>query len=146
MDISLAALEINTKTLYWAGANNPLWIIRRIADVVPNANTEFAVMEFKPDKQPVGMYANTKPFTTHKAELQSGDTIYLFTDGFRDQFGGTQEAGGKKFKTSRFKELLLSIQHLSMDDQKQKLDEAFEEWKGDLEQVDDVCVLGIRIG
>jgi serine phosphatase RsbU (regulator of sigma subunit) len=129
MDISLCSLHGNT--LRWSGANNPLWIIR---------NHE--VIEMKPDKQPIGKYAEYKPFSTHTLELQKGDILYIFTDGYADQFGGEK---GKKFKYSKLKELLLSTQNESMDRQKEILNDAFESWKGSLEQVDDVCVIGVRI-
>ena len=139
MDISLCSLNFSKKselsksfaTLQWAGANNPLWIIR---------NNE--LIEYKANKQPIGKVDNPKPFTTHTIDLQKGDTIYIFTDGFADQFGGEK---GKKLMYKPFKELLLSIQDKTMDEQKELLEEHFENWKGNLEQVDDVCVIGVRI-
>ena len=133
MDISLCCLELSGSyaTLQWAGANNPLWIIR-----------EGKLIETKPNKQPIGKTDNPLSFTTHEIQLQKGDTIYVFTDGFADQFGGTK---GKKFMYKPFKELLLSIQNKTMEEQKIVLEQHFENWKGNLEQVDDVCVIGIRI-
>ncbi|MFN3916798.1 MAG: tetratricopeptide repeat protein [Flavobacteriales bacterium] len=131
MDISLCALQGNT--LWWAGANNPLWITRKGAAEVE---------EIKSDKQAIGKGDNLKPFTTHKIELQKGDSVYIFTDGYTDQFGGEK---GKKFKASRLKELLLSISHEPMEKQKHLLNQAFEQWKGDLEQIDDVCIIGVRL-
>ena len=131
MDISLCALNLDDKTLTWAGANNPLWIIRN-----------GIVLETRADKQPIGKYADTKPFTTHTLQLEAGDTIYVFTDGYADQFGGDK---GKKFKYSNLKELLLSIQPQPMHKQQSILDETFEAWRGNLEQVDDVCVVGVRV-
>ena len=131
MDIALISLSPNTKKLKYAGANNPLWIIR---------NQE--VIEIKADKQPIGKYVNAKPFTTHEIQLQSGDAVYFFTDGYADQFGGEQ---GKKFKGSKMKELLLSLSHKKMKNQKEELNTAFENWRGKLEQIDDVCVIGVRI-
>jgi serine phosphatase RsbU (regulator of sigma subunit) len=128
MDISLCAL--NGNTLHWAGANNPLWIVR---------NGELT--EYRPDKQPIGKYAEPKPFITHAIQLQQGDTVYIFTDGYQDQFGGEK---GKKFKASNFKELLLSIQHETMERQRELFDEAFERWKEGYEQIGDVCVIGVR--
>ncbi|HET6243529.1 MAG TPA: tetratricopeptide repeat protein [Bacteroidia bacterium] len=129
MDISLCALQGNT--LHWAGANNPLWIIR-----------SNEIIEYRADKQPIGKYAETKPFTTHTLELQKGDTIYIFTDGFADQFGGEQ---GKKFKSANFKKMLLSIQSETMERQKEIISDAFSLWKAELEQIDDVCIIGVRI-
>ncbi|MFN3916239.1 MAG: tetratricopeptide repeat protein [Flavobacteriales bacterium] len=131
MDISLCAVSNNK--LQWAGANNPIWIIRKDAEVIE---------EIKGDKQPIGFYANEKPFTNHELEINTGDTIYLFTDGYQDQFGGEK---GKKFKASNLKNLLLSIQKKTMVEQREILENTLEIWRNNLEQVDDVCVIGIRI-
>ena len=100
------------------------------------------LIEIKPNKQPIGKTDNPLSFTTHEIQLQKGDTIYIFTDGFADQFGGPK---GKKLMYKPFKELLLSIQDKSMDEQKALLEKYFEKWKGSLEQVDDVCVIGVRV-
>ena len=129
MDIAICSLE--GKTLKYAGAHNPLWIIRKEE-----------LLETKANKQPIGQFDNPEPYTTHTIELQKGDSLYIFSDGYADQFGGDK---GKKLKTANFKQLLLSIQKESMEKQKQLIDEAFENWKGDLEQLDDVCVIGVRI-
>jgi serine phosphatase RsbU (regulator of sigma subunit) len=129
MDIALCSLEGNH--LQYAGANNPLWIIR---------NEE--IIEIKANKQPIGKFDNPLPYTTHDIELEKGDTIYIFSDGYVDQFGGEN---GKKFKAANFKKLLLSIQHEPMEKQRELIHNAFETWKGHLEQVDDVCVIGVRI-
>jgi tetratricopeptide (TPR) repeat protein len=134
MDISLCKLTGNL--LEWSGANNPLWIIKN------NMDGDSELIEIKGDKQPVGNYADPKPFTTHSIELSEGDTIYIFTDGFADQFGGPK---GKKFMYKPFKELLLSIQNKTMNEQKTILEQHFEEWKGGHEQIDDVCIIGVRI-
>ena len=131
MDIALCSLEGNQ--VKFAGANNPLWIIRKGSEEVE---------EIKADKQPIGKYAEPKPFTSHSIELNAGDTLYTFSDGFADQFGGEK---GKKFKAKNFKSLLLSIQNESMERQKELIDEAFENWRGKLEQLDDVCVIGVRV-
>lgn len=130
MDISLCILNKKTSELKWAGANNPLWVIR---------NNE--LIEIKPDKQPIGKYTETKPFTAHSITIHKNDTIYIFTDGFADQFGGKK---GKKFKIAALRELLLSIQDKSMEEQKQQINAVFEDWKGSLEQVDDVCMIGVK--
>jgi tetratricopeptide (TPR) repeat protein len=165
MDISLCAIEALPSSLYsqekagvrlhYAGANNPLWIIRSAHHPDPDASgeesidaslplimTDYELLEIKADKQPIGKYAEPKPFTTHTIELKKGDTIYTFTDGYADQFGGPK---GKKFKYAQLKELLLSIQNKTMEEQSQILNLKFEEWKGNLEQVDDVCVIGVRL-
>lgn len=128
MDIALCSIE--GYKLQYAGANNPLWIIR---------NGE--ILETKANKQPIGKFDNPIPYTTHSFDLIAKDTVYIFSDGFVDQFGGDK---GKKFKTLGFKELLLSIQNLDMQSQKEKIDQVFENWKGNLEQIDDVCIFGVR--
>jgi serine phosphatase RsbU (regulator of sigma subunit) len=129
MDIALCSLK--GTTLQYAGAHNPLWIIR---------NGE--LLETKANKQPIGKFDNPEPYTTHTIELQKGDSVYIFSDGFADQFGGDN---GKKLKTANFKKLLLSIQKENMQKQKELIDEAFESWKGNIEQLDDVCVIGVKI-
>ncbi|MBA3662931.1 MAG: SpoIIE family protein phosphatase [Bacteroidetes bacterium] len=96
------------------------------------------------------METEVKPFTNNRFELQKGDTVYLFTDGYADQFGGRKKKNtsigfGKKFMYKQFKETLLSIQDKTMEEQNETLHAVFEEWKGDLPQVDDVLVIGIRI-
>lgn len=135
MDVALCSLETNKNgaVVEFAGANNPLWIIR---------NGSEDVEEIKANKEPIGKVDDPTPFTTHRVELGKGDTFYIFSDGYADQFGGER---GKKFKTRPFKHLLVSIQGKEMDAQRQLIDSAFETWKGDLEQVDDVCVIGVRI-
>jgi serine phosphatase RsbU (regulator of sigma subunit) len=137
MDVSLCLLDVKNLNLSWAGANNPLWIIR------PSTSLgTFEIIELKPDKQPIGKYAYPKPFTTQNLKLMKGDSIYLFTDGFVDQFGGEKS---KKYKTPNFKNLLISIQNKSMDEQKSIIEMEFEKWRGDLEQIDDVCIIGVKI-
>lgn len=133
MDISLGTLSYETGKLEWAGANNPLWILRK---------NSREIEEIKPDKQPVGKGNETHRFTTHTFQLNKGDQIYIFSDGFADQFGGER---GKKYKYKPFKDLLLANAHKSMEEQKQLILNEFDVWKRDLEQVDDVCILGVRI-
>lgn len=133
MDISLAKFErLDGKLiLSWSGANNPLWLIR-----------DKQLMEIKADKQPVGKYLVTKPFTTHRIELTTGDRIYLFTDGYADQFGGPS---GKKFKYKQLEAVLLRTCSLSLNEQKHELEKVFNHWKGSYEQVDDVCIIGVGV-
>ena len=131
MDIALCSLQ--GTTLAYAGAHNPLWIVR-------NGATEME--EIKADKQPIGKYDDPLPYTTHHIELQTGDTFYIFSDGYADQFGGEK---GKKLKSSNFKKLLISLQQEPIQRQGPLLDEAFEKWRGSLEQLDDVCVIGVRV-
>jgi serine phosphatase RsbU (regulator of sigma subunit) len=132
MDISLCALDTKNNTMQWAGANNPLWLVY---------NGE--LLETKANKQPIGMDDNSKPFTNHTFNLNKNTSIYLFTDGFADQFGG--ETGQKKLTKKRFKELILSIQNYSMQDQELVLDKFITDYRKEIEQIDDVCVIGIRI-
>jgi serine phosphatase RsbU (regulator of sigma subunit) len=130
MDIALCCLDGNI--LEYAGANNPLWIIRKDSSEIE---------EIKPNKQPIGKFENLQPFTTHSTSLNKGDTIYIFSDGFVDQFGGEN---GKKLKSPYFKKILLSFQLVSMDEQRLLLEEEFNKWKKDYSQVDDICVIGVR--
>ncbi|NQX97239.1 MAG: SpoIIE family protein phosphatase [Flavobacteriales bacterium] len=152
-DVNLDGFEDKSKTLLnYAGAHNPLWIVRDSdSDPIKGLDLENTrqvegegciIYEVKANKQPIGKFIDPKPYTTHTLELQKGDSIYIFTDGYVDQFGGPK---GKKFKTRAFRELLLSIQGKSMDEQQTIIDDAFETWRGDLEQIDDVCVLGVKI-
>ena len=131
MDIALCSLTGNT--LYFAGANNPLWIVRKGSSEIE---------EYKGNKQPIGSFDGLEPFKTHKIELNPGDSIYLFSDGFADQFGGDK---GKKMKNANFKKLILSFQDKTMDQQLSELNRSFEEWMSDYEQLDDVCVIGVKI-
>ncbi len=131
MDIALCALNFKTNELNFSGANNGLIIIQ---------NNE--LIEIKADKQPIGIYATSKSFTNHKIQLNNGDSLYVYTDGFADQFGGTK---GKKFKYEPLRKLLLENKEKSMDHQKEVLNKVFEDWKGGLEQVDDVCIIGVRV-
>lgn len=136
MDVALCAWDQQKKILHYSGANNPVYIIR-------NAETEPELEVYKGDRHAVGWKEEDQPFTNHSIQCKVGDLVYTFTDGFPDQFGGPK---GKKFKYSQLKEHLLKIAHLSMKDQKESLIQAFEEWKGDFEQIDDVCILGFRVG
>ncbi|MCB9223837.1 MAG: tetratricopeptide repeat protein [Crocinitomicaceae bacterium] len=145
MDIALCVLD--DLKLQYAGAHNPLWIIRNSdfdsnLGVHKEEGSEWQLLEIKADKQPIGITHEPKSFTAHSVQLKTNDRIFVFSDGFSDQFGGDQ---GKKFKTKAFKQLLLSIQHLDMEAQKKEIDRAFEEWKGDIEQLDDVCIIGVRV-
>lgn len=131
MDMSLIRLNLDTLELEFCGANNPLYIFR---------NKE--LIELKGDKQPVAYSSEMKPFIEQKFQLLKNDTIYLFSDGYPDQFGGVK---GKKMMYRAFKNYLNEIVDLDMSTQKQKLKENFHTWKGDLEQVDDVCVIGLKV-
>jgi serine phosphatase RsbU (regulator of sigma subunit)/Tfp pilus assembly protein PilF len=153
MDISLVSLttgnfnESNQPStlLQWAGANNPIWIINPNRSQWPDSMVLFGDSkgaEFKPDSQPIGKYESQSPFKTHQIVLEKGDTIYVFTDGYQDQFGGEK---GKKLKSIALKNILVSLYHLPMDEQKEQLEIEFNKWKGSLEQIDDVCIIGVRM-
>lgn len=131
MDISLCAFNKRTMNLQWAGANNPLWILR---------GNE--MMDVKPNKQPIGKTHKPVPFTNHEIQLQKNDTLYIFTDGFADQFGGPK---GKKYMYKPFSDLLIANGTRSMEEQKQALYDSFSNWKGSLQQIDDILVMGIRV-
>lgn len=133
MDVALCVFDSSTGVLRYAGAHNPLWIIR---------NQGLEVEEVKASKQPVGQFEHHKSFLTHEKHLQKGDTLYIFSDGLVDQFGGEK---GKKLKNKAFKAKLLEIQKRSMEDQKMELNRFINDWKGAREQLDDICVFGVRI-
>jgi serine phosphatase RsbU (regulator of sigma subunit) len=144
MDISICALNMDTKELKWAGANNSLYCIKEIRDDTPESalkNDTHFLHEIKPNVQPIGIYDKNQPFRTHTMQMDEGSMIFLYTDGYADQFGGSK---GKKLKTKTFKKLLLDNFHRSPEDQKKVLDNEFEKWRGDEEQVDDVCVVGLK--
>ena len=115
----------------WAGANNPLWYI----------NSE-ELTEVRANKQPVGKSDTYASFTTHVLNLAKGSLVYLFTDGYADQFGGPK---GKKFKYKQLADLILRNKNLSMAEQRNILENTFSAWRGDMEQVDDVCIIGIKL-
>ena len=155
MDTSFCYVNIKDLTLEWAGAYNPLWIIRDNSLLKDSQNYakgnqkvklyEFEnhhILEIKADRQPVGKYEKLTPFTNHTYKLVKGDTLYISSDGYYDQFGGEY---GKKLKTKRLRKLLVDIQHLPMKEQHQKLKTFFNKWKGNYKQVDDVCIFGVRI-
>ena len=132
MDMMLCKLNKKTNELMYTGAKNPLYLIR-----------EGEVIEYKGDKRPVGYYtAENVLFTSNKISLKKNDIIYLFSDGFSDQFGGET---AKKYKAANFKRFLLSIYDKDVDLQQQLLSDEFDRWKGELEQIDDVCVMGVRV-
>ena len=143
MDISLASINTKTKEIKWSGANNPLWYI-----------SNGRLTEIKANKQSIGKTDNPLPFTTHTIQLREGDLFYLLTDGYADQFGGQQSSNealimavghGKKFKNKALKKMLIQNSLLSLAEQKEKLDTSFQNWMGNLEQIDDVCLIGVKV-
>lgn len=133
MDVALCCIDLQNRTIEFAGAHNPIWIYNY---------TSGELTEINGDKQPVGKYQYEKPFTNHEYKLEKNDSIYLFTDGYADQFGGDS---GKKYKSSSFKTLIKKIGSQTLDEQKTILNHTFETWRGTHEQLDDVCVIGIRV-
>lgn len=153
MDMALCCLDTETNVLEYAGANNPLWVIRGSeGEKLPYKTTDFEhlqLIEVKADKQPIGHYIDVKPFTNHTIQLYPDDRLYMFSDGYADQFGGLDEKtrmkGGKKFKYSNLKKLMIEVQKMTMEEQRQFFDKRFEKWRGDFEQIDDVCIIGVRV-
>jgi len=135
MDICLVIFEKNKNTIEYAGANRPLWIVHE-------HEGSFSLEEIKATKTAIGGIREEEVnFESHKIAVNSGDSIYLSTDGYADQFS----ADDKKFMTRKLKDLLLSVQDKSMKEQMQFLEEYHAEWKGSAEQTDDVLVIGVRI-
>ncbi len=131
MDLGFAKINLSTMKMMFTGANNPLYKV---------SNGEFSIIEC--NKMPVGSYIEPKPFTSTELDLKKGDCYYFFTDGYADQFGGPK---GKKFKYKPFQAILLENANKPMKEQMAQLENAFVDWIGDFEQIDDICVIGIRI-
>jgi len=131
MDIVVVCIDEQTRKLTYAGAYNPLIMIR---------NRELS--EISADKMPIAIYDNMKEFTLHEIPIAKGDLFYFFSDGYEDQFGGPS---GKKLKSKRFKQILLDNCDKPLKDQKSILENTFQEWKGSLKQVDDIVVIGVKV-
>ena len=130
MDIAVCVVDFDKNILWYAGANNPLYLIR---------GNE--LIHYRADKMPVAIHYKMLPFTLHKIELQKGDAFYIFSDGFADQFGGPKQ---KKFMSLQLRETLVEMSGKPMLQQGERLNEIFEEWRGDSPQVDDVTLIGVR--
>lgn len=146
MDIALCCIDKKENEISFAGANNPLYVVKskREGEVYAQEfiqNEQHYLMEIRGDKQSVGYHDNRLPFNTIVPKIDHGDMVYAFTDGFPDQFGGSR---GKKYKYKQFKHFLLAIAAKTVEEQQKLLKDEFEQWKGDLEQVDDICVFGYR--
>ncbi len=138
MDCVLCSFDLYNNKLDFAAANNPLWLVRKNDSTKTNE-----LIEYKGDKMPVGKYnEKSADFTPQQIDLQKGDIVYTFTDGYADQFGGNK---GKKFMYKKLKDLLIQIAHLPMDEQKKSLNKTMNDWKGNNEQVDDILIIGVRI-
>lgn len=132
MDIALCLIDCDTCEMEYAGANNPVYII---------SNSELQI--YKADRMPIGIHAwFDKPFNHQHISLEEGDVVYLFSDGYPDQFGGPKD---KKFRYKQFQQLLLKIHQEPMDKQKETLISTMEAWKGNREQIDDMMILGFRV-
>ncbi|MBN8703551.1 MAG: SpoIIE family protein phosphatase [Bacteroidetes bacterium] len=131
MDISMVCVNKKTLEMEWAGANNPLLIIKN-----------GSLLKLLPNKQPIGFYENMVPFTLHKQQLSKGDCLYLFSDGYNDQFGGPK---GKKFGSKQLSEVLLNGFMLDANRQKERLIDAYITWQGNTEQIDDICIIGVKL-
>ncbi len=133
MDIAICRIQKDRSKLFFSGANRPLWIIRN-----------GTVLAYRPDKFPIGglQIIHDERYHLHQIDLVPGDCVYLFSDGYADQFGGNN---GKKLMSKKFREVLLSIQHIPMAEQKPYLTDYFDKWKGSHEQVDDVLVIGFKV-
>lgn len=151
MDMALVNLDKTNLLLEYAGANNPIYIVReKNQPIIENAlifsseNDKKVLYEIKGNKFPVGIHMGTtlQPFFKHQIKLVKGDVFYIFSDGYADQFGGP---AAKKLKYNQFKKYILESMFLTMEEQKIYLEQKLNEWQGDLEQVDDVLVIGVRI-
>ena len=148
MDIALCIIDEKNHTMEYAGAHNPLWIFRKrteeeLKEALENDDiNEYKLIEFKADRMPIGIYLKDRPFRNHEIKLLPGDTFYIFSDGYADQFG---EKTNRKFYLKKFKRLLASIQDKPMVVQKSILKETILEWKGSIDQVDDILVIGVRM-
>jgi len=131
MDIVVVSIDENSGKLHYAGAYNPLIMIRK-----------GELSEFRGDRMPIAIFDNMKDFTAHEILIEKGDQFYFSSDGYEDQFGGPD---GKKFKSKQFKELLTKICDRPMAEQKDIIIRIFDEWQGDMPQVDDIVVIGVRI-
>jgi len=159
MDIAFFTIDKQSNKLQFAGAHNPLYILRKCEKdeeelqelkenkkirltKSENENSPFVLIELKANAQPVGIYPKEKPFYTHQVQLKKGDCLYAFSDGFYDQIGG---ANGRKFMVKKFRQLFLQLAEKPMSSQKKELDEVIDRWQKSNEQIDDMLILGIRI-
>ncbi len=150
MDISICRIDQENNELQFVGANNPLWIIRKTEDLSEDElqrrssviGETFSLIEIKGDKQPVGLHDHMKSFNCVTFKYKKGDLIYMFSDGYADQFGGPK---GKKYMYKSFKKVLLQNSSLPMEKQKDLLNDIFISWKDNVEQVDDVVIVGVKL-
>lgn len=149
MDITMISLDLKTNHCMFSGANSPLYIIpfknRDIENSKTHANNDKLLIEIKPDRMPVGTHDNMKQsFALNEFSLEKGDMLYMFSDGYPDQFGGATKYG-KKLKSKAFKNLLLQHSSKDLNSQSDELSNFFEDWRGSKEQVDDILVIGVKV-
>ncbi|MFC2086475.1 two-component regulator propeller domain-containing protein [Bacteroidota bacterium] len=151
MDMALCVLDREKSLLEYAGAFNPIYIISKRNELIVNddikiepkmSEGDFYLFEIKGSKQPIGAYYKSSGFSNHTIKLQKDDAFYVFSDGYADQFGGPK---GKKFMYKQFKMLLLSIQNSDMESQKNVLNNTIENWMNESEQIDDICLIGVKV-
>ncbi len=152
MDIAVCIIDKKNMKLQYSGAHNPLYIIRKEEvtvntikkkiRIVKNEQEKLVLTEIKADHQPIGVYIKERPFSNIEIDIRKNDRMYIFSDGYIDQFGGVI---GQKYKSKTFKKSLLTIQHLSITEQKEYLIKEFEDWKGKLDQLDDILVMGFDL-
>lgn len=151
MDIAICTYDSASGDMLYAGANNPLYVIRQSSEplhvngeaISPRIDEDnIKLYEVKATRQPIGSFDEKIPFELNKVETQPGDAFYIFSDGYADQFGGPR---GKKFRYRQFRELLLQNYNKPMSEQSKILDQSILEWQGAMEQIDDICVIGIKV-
>ena len=149
MDMALCSIDMDKKEILFSGAIRPMWLITKNGSNHPaefkrTTKGDYELVQIRGDRFGIGgVQVKLEPtFTTHKIKVEKGDTIYMSSDGYPDQFGGIKN---KKYSRKRLLDFLLSIQDLSMEEQKEKLDQEVENWRGEYEQTDDITVIGIRI-
>ena len=149
MDMALCIIDKNSQCLQYAGAYNPLYLVQKQDKLTKNLDTyrlvkqdDTVLIEIKANKQPLGIHAKEKPFVTHRINIQKGDKLYLFSDGFSDQFSGKD---GRKFMSKNFKKTLIDIHDNSMKEQFDILNKTLDDWQDGTVQIDDILVVGIQI-
>ncbi|WP_430932169.1 SpoIIE family protein phosphatase [Saccharicrinis sp. 156] len=155
LEIALCILDLENNTLQYAGANRPLYLVRKnhngqSNEEKPNSNLQvirqgdYRMLKYRPDSMPIGIYYDAvSPFTNNDITVQPGDSFYLFTDGYVDQIGGPKR---KTYRVKYFRELLFTIQDKKMSEQREILQQNIKKWQGELVQTDDILVLGVKIG
>lgn len=147
MDISICCIDKSTNKMQFSGAQNPLYLIRDVKNKIDELETvldsdHHLFYEIKADKMAIGGEPNKNKYKTFSIQLEPTDSLYLFSDGYADQFGGPK---GKKFMYKQFKQMIFSMQNQSLGKQFQHIDKELLDWKGKLDQIDDICLIGLRI-